>query len=187
MEEKRQIECEQYIQNILDTHKYFTFPMLRGPDYTTEELFITLKGMREKKKIACIRVPCKINNPDDSVMLYTTVEYSYLNEPREFLRSLGISISATTSYMTKLRTRANYTQAALIRTERKRATLKDIEYKNNILKYLNLNGPADIATIAQALDLEHTRAKALVSSLSVAKTIKYDPKTRKYSPVTSRY
>ena len=187
MEEERQKACEEYIQNILDTKKYFTFSMLRGQEYTSEELFITLKGMSEKKSVACIRVPCKISIPDDSIMFYTTVEYSYLNEPREFLKSLGISVSAATSYLTKLRTRANYAHASIVRSERKKATLKDIDYKNNILKYLQHNGPADVATIAKDLDIDHTRAKALVSSLSVSKSIKYDPKSRKYTSITSRY
>ena len=187
MEEKRQIECEQYIQNILDTNKYFTFPMLRGGDFTTEELFISLKDMREKKRVATIRVPCKTKGPDDSIMLYTTVEYSYLNEPRDYLKSLGISVSAATAYMTKLRTHASYPANSMVRTERKKTTLKDIEYKNMIIQYLIKNGPADIARISEDLDIDHTRTKALVSSLSVSKSLKYDPKTRTYTPITSRY
>ena len=187
MEEERQKACEEYIQRILDENKYFVFPMLRGGEFGSEELFITLKDMREKKKLATIRVPCKSSIPDDSVVFYTTVEYSYLNEPRQYLKSIGISASAAVSYMTRLRTSATYKHSSIIRTERKKATLRDIDCKNEIIQYLNKNGPADVNQIATAMELNPTRAKALVSSLSVSKSIKYDPRTRTYTSISSRY
>ena len=180
-------ECENHIMRILYDNKYFVMNMLDTEKYTRSELFGVLKKLESEKKIASIRVPYKVKTPETSIMLYTSVDFSYLPEPREYLRSIGISPSAAVSYLNKLRDKATNTTNAMVRTERKKSTIKDIEYKCQIIGYLNKYGPQDINSIAGWIGVDNIHCRALLSSLSVSKSLEYDGKTKKYKSLTDKY
>ena len=180
-------ECVNHIMEILENNKYFVINMLDTEKYTRSELFGVLKKLECDKKIASIRVPYKISQPETTIVLYTTIEYSYMHEPKEYLRSIGISSSASTSYLNKLRNKATNTTNAFVRTERKRTTVKDIEYKGQIIGYLNKYGPHNIHEIAGWIGVDNMHCRALLSSLTVSKSIEYDGRTKKYKSLTERY
>lgn len=180
-------ECEQHIFKVLNEHKYVVLSMLDTETYTRSELLGVLKKLETENKLASIRVPYKTHTPIITIVLYTTIDYSYSPEPKAYLKSIGISSSAAVSYLNKLREKAlniNHTQ---VRTERKKMTLKDLEYKGQIISYLNKYGPQDLPHIASWISIDNAHCRALLSSLSVSKSIVYDGKTKKYKSLTDKY
>lgn len=186
--EREHNECERYILKVLDEHKYFVYPMLLDGGFTYSELFAGIKRLSTDKTIISISVPYKQKGRDATMMLYSTLEYASTEEPLKFLREKGVSLSAAKGYLAKMRNNAMYSNPSYaVRTARKKQTLRDIDYKAQIVANLNREGPKSLFEITDILGLETAHVKALLSSLSVAKAIRYDAPTKTYISLTTKY
>lgn len=183
-------KCEEYILDMIHQNKIVSFRELdakKDDDITRNDLLCTLCKLFKKGQIT--QATLEGLEGYEGVKgrpwrnVYSMAEYAESPEVYAYIASLGIVLNRDKYIITDALKKSytdDYRDAR--RSSKRKYTMNNIELKDRIVRYVHYTeGGADVQEISKSLNIDITKAKALLYSLKQKGFVKYCGTTKKYS------